>query len=104
MQSPDAVALAWERGHIFSQECCNTELFKQQGGKNGSYVQPAELLMKPEPCPTPDFSELFSQKQNKNNPHKLEDPYSKVIQPRTTEDWIALLASEGHTLTAQSHL
>lgn len=31
VQSPDAAALAWERGHIYSQECCNTELFKQQG-------------------------------------------------------------------------
>lgn len=33
VQSPDAVALAWGRGHICNQECCNTELFKQQSRK-----------------------------------------------------------------------
>lgn len=54
VQSPDTAALAWERGHICSQECCSTELFKQQDREagNGPYVQPAELLMKPGPCPT----------------------------------------------------
>lgn len=31
MQSPDAAALAWERGHFCSQKCCTTELFQQQG-------------------------------------------------------------------------
>lgn len=30
VQSPDAAVLAWEKGHICSQECCSTELFKQQ--------------------------------------------------------------------------
>lgn len=31
VQCPNDAALAWERGHVYSQECCNTELFKQQG-------------------------------------------------------------------------
>lgn len=31
VQSPDAAAVAWEKRHICSQECCSTELFKQQG-------------------------------------------------------------------------
>lgn len=74
-----------------------------EGGRDERYVQPAELLMKPGP-PAPDFSELFSQKQNKNNPPELEDPYCELIQPQTGEDWIVLPTSEGYTLTAQSNL
>lgn len=109
VQSPDAAALAWEKEHICSQECCSTELFKQQGREAEMALMSNQLScwwsqgLAPWP-PAPDFSELFSQKQNKNNPPKLEDPYCEVIQPWTREDWIALLASEGYTLTAQSNL
>ena len=38
--SPDAAALAWGRGQVPSRECCSTEQFKQQVGRQSWPLSP----------------------------------------------------------------
>lgn len=41
---PDAAALPWGRGQVFSQECCSTEHFKQQAGRQSWPISPASWV------------------------------------------------------------
>ena len=42
--SPDAAAPAWGRGQVPSWECCSTEQFKQQVGRQSWPLSPASSV------------------------------------------------------------